>query len=115
MDIKDCFRIIGEVNFLRYVSRLIESHGYEKTCSQPHTLDFALDCVHVLHHQKSIKEGLHKLADTFETWSCKGGFNIADIALWSLIKQFAETSLPPVLKKWYALCEETFMVENLIL
>jgi len=104
--------IRGEVNFLRLVSRLIESHNYESTCSQPHTLDFALDFTNFLHNQQCIKKGLITLANEFEKWSCKGGFNIVDIAVWSLIKQFNETDLPPVLRKWYALCENAFIEET---
>ncbi|KYM95646.1 PREDICTED: aminoacyl tRNA synthase complex-interacting multifunctional protein 2-like isoform X2 [Cyphomyrmex costatus] len=100
--------IRGEVNFLRLMSRLIESHNYESTCSQPQTLDFALDFTNFLHSQKCIKEGLITLANEFEKWSCKGGFNIVDIAVWSLIKQFHETDLPPVLRKWYIRCESFF-------
>jgi len=104
--------IKGEVNFLRYVSRLIESHNYESTCLQPHTLDFALDFTNLLHNEQCIEKGLLVLADEFEKWSCKGGFNIVDIAVWSLIKQFPGTSLPPVLRKWYALCEKAFTEET---
>lgn len=107
--------IIGEINFLRYVSRMIESHNYEKTVLQACNIDIALDIVYKLQFEKCIIRGLHKLANIFEKWSCNkhGEFNIADIAVWSLIKQFAETSLPLPLKKWYALCEEAFTVENL--
>ncbi|XP_018057305.1 PREDICTED: aminoacyl tRNA synthase complex-interacting multifunctional protein 2-like isoform X1 [Atta colombica] len=100
--------IRGEVNFLRLMSRLIESHNYESTCSQPQTLDFALDFTNFLHNQKCIKDGLITLANEFEKWSCKGGFNIVDIAVWSLIKQFHETDLPPVLHEWYIRCESFF-------
>ncbi|KYQ47415.1 putative aminoacyl tRNA synthase complex-interacting multifunctional protein 2 [Trachymyrmex zeteki] len=100
--------IRGEVNFLRLMSRLIESHNYESTCSQPQTLDFALDFANFLHSQQCIKDGLITLANEFEKWSCKGGFNIVDIAVWSLIKQFHETDLPPVLHKWYIQCENFF-------
>ncbi|XP_071644529.1 probable aminoacyl tRNA synthase complex-interacting multifunctional protein 2 isoform X1 [Temnothorax longispinosus] len=100
--------IKGEVNFLRYVSRMIESHNYESTCSQPHTLDFALDFVNSLYNERRIEKGLLVLARDFEKWSCKGGFNIVDIAVWSLIKQFPGTSLPPTLREWYTLCETTF-------
>ncbi|KAG5337834.1 AIMP2 protein, partial [Acromyrmex heyeri] len=100
--------IRGEVNFLRLMSRLIESHNYESTCSQPQTLDFALDFTNFLHSQKCIKDGLITLANEFEKWSCKGGFNIVDIAVWSLIKQFHETDLPPVLHEWYIRCESFF-------
>ncbi|XP_011691668.1 PREDICTED: aminoacyl tRNA synthase complex-interacting multifunctional protein 2-like isoform X2 [Wasmannia auropunctata] len=101
--------IRGEVNFLRLVSRLIESRNYESTCSQPQTLDFALDFANFLHSQKCINEGLIALADEFDKWSCKGGFNIVDIAVWSLIKQFNKTDLPPVLRNWFAQCESAFI------
>lgn len=104
--------INGEANFLRYVSRLIESHNYESTCLQPHTLDFALDFTNLLYNEQRIEKGLLVLADEFEKWSCKGGFNIVDIAVWSLIKQFPGTNLPPALRKWYALCEMTFTEET---
>lgn len=105
------YPILGEVNFLRFMSRIIESHNYERTCLQPHTLDYALDYTHVLHNQKCIEKGLHVLADKFDKWSCKGGFNIVDIAVWSLIKQFPGTRLPPTLCKWYTLCESAFTEE----
>ncbi|XP_011866668.1 PREDICTED: aminoacyl tRNA synthase complex-interacting multifunctional protein 2-like isoform X2 [Vollenhovia emeryi] len=105
-------QIGGEVNFLRYVSRLIESHCYESTCLQPHTLDFALDYTNLLHHEQRIEKGLRELADKFEEWSCKGGFNIVDIAVWSLIKQYPGTKVPQTLRKWYDLCEEAFTGET---
>ncbi|XP_012530729.1 probable aminoacyl tRNA synthase complex-interacting multifunctional protein 2 isoform X2 [Monomorium pharaonis] len=108
------YPIKGEVNFLRYLSRLLESHNYESTCLQPHTLDFALDYVNLLHHEQCIEKGLLVLADKFEKWSCKGGFNIVDIAVWSLIKQFPKTRLPPIFHEWYALCEKTFIDESFI-
>lgn len=107
------YHIKGEVNFLRYLSRLFESHNYESTCLEPHTLDFALDFTNMLHHEYSIERGLLVLANKFEKWSCKGGFNIVDIAVWSLIKQFPKTDVPPVLHKWYALCEKAFIDESL--
>ncbi|KAL0125666.1 hypothetical protein PUN28_004622 [Cardiocondyla obscurior] len=100
--------IKGEVNFLRYVSRLIESHSYENTCLQPHTLDFALDFTNLLHKEQNIEKGLLKLAHEFEKWSCKGGFNIVDIAVWSLIKQFPGTILPLTLREWYDKCDKVF-------
>lgn len=114
---EDFTYITGEINFLRYVSRLIKSHSYEKTVLQTCNINTALDCVYMLQFEKCIIRGLHKLANTSEKWSCieHDELNIADIAVWSLIKQkqFAETSLPLSLKKWYALCEKTFKVENL--
>ncbi|XP_011164543.2 aminoacyl tRNA synthase complex-interacting multifunctional protein 2 isoform X2 [Solenopsis invicta] len=106
------YPITGEANFLRYLSRAIESHNYESTCLQPQTLDSALDDVNLLHYEQSIEKGLHVLAKKFEKWSCKGGFNIVDIAVWSLIKQYPKTNLSPVLQKWYAQCESAFIDES---
>ncbi|XP_011646541.1 aminoacyl tRNA synthase complex-interacting multifunctional protein 2 isoform X2 [Pogonomyrmex barbatus] len=110
------YPIKGEVNFLRYLSRLIKSHNYEHSCLHPHTLDFALDLIDSLHNEENaerIEKELIVLANKFEKWSSKKEFNIVDIALWSLIKQFPKMNLPSALYKWYDSCEKAFIDEKL--
>lgn len=110
--------IVGEVNFLRYLSRLIDTHNYEKIHAQPHLLDRVLDwCYKTRKHleTKRTYDGVE-----FDTITRKIDWsnhidepNIADIALWSLFKQFPLKKKPQILNEWYSLCVKTFMNTNL--
>ena len=117
--------IIGEVNFLRYLSRLIDTHNYEKIYAQPHLLDTVLDWCYKTHKHLETEctyDGVnfYTITHNIEKWSNYYQkehdivkHNIADVALWSLIKQFPLKNKPRILDKWYNLCEKTFIDKNL--
>ncbi|XP_072747488.1 aminoacyl tRNA synthase complex-interacting multifunctional protein 2 isoform X2 [Anoplolepis gracilipes] len=110
------YPIIGESNFLRYLSRQIDTHNYEKTHMQPHLLDTILDwCYKMYKHLTTggtySEKDWCSVIHSFEKWSNKsnGELNIADIALWSLLKQFPPEKKPKILDQWYELCEKSFI------
>lgn len=104
----------GEVNFLRYLSRLIESHNYEKSDPlEANQIDSVLDLCHISSHQspKEIHSTISKLGGhlTKGPWFFnKKEPSIVDIAVWSLIKRL-NSKLPPSLAKWFQHCEKTFL------
>jgi len=78
--------IIGEVNLLRYLYRLIDT--YENDCTQTHLMDNVLDMCYAAFCQEnaSIRKILYALNNTLDEWSGKDNPNIADIATWSMLK-----------------------------
>ncbi|XP_060813280.1 uncharacterized protein LOC132905708 isoform X1 [Bombus pascuorum] len=105
--------ITGETNFLRYLSRLINSHNYENSdCTEKiNTTDLILDLCHSLYFEESTKkkqEILSLIADKL-IWPDKKDFDIADVAVWCTIKQFFPKKYPPKLNKWYEACEKHFV------
>lgn len=112
--IVDGCNIIGESNFLRYLSRLVDTHNYEKIHTQPHLLDTVLDwCYKTYEHLKT--GGTYKEVDFntvtrhFEKWANQPEPNIADFALWSLFKRFPPERKPKILDRWYDSCEKAFI------
>ncbi|KAG6795678.1 aminoacyl tRNA synthase complex-interacting multifunctional protein 2 isoform X1 [Apis mellifera caucasica] len=104
--------ITGETNFLRYISRLINSHNYENSdCIEKlNTTDLILDLCHSLYFEESSKkkqEILSLIADKLNINKRK--LDIADIAAWSTIKQIFPNKYPPKLNKWFEACEKIFI------
>ena len=107
------YPITGEVNFLRYLSRLVETHSYENSSAlEANLIDSILDLCHI--SQESPKEAqamISNLNDRLKEgpWLLsKKDPSIADIAAWSLIKRL-NSKLPPSLAKWFQNCEKTFL------
>ncbi|XP_017791676.1 PREDICTED: uncharacterized protein LOC108573714 [Habropoda laboriosa] len=106
------YHIIGETNFLRYLSRLIDSHNYENSfCVEKVNLtDTILDLCHSIHFEKSSKkqqEILLLIASKVDTnWSDKKTPDVADIVAWCTIKQIFPKKYPSKLNKWFAACEK---------
>ncbi|XP_006608527.1 aminoacyl tRNA synthase complex-interacting multifunctional protein 2-like isoform X5 [Apis dorsata] len=109
------YYITGETNFLRYISRLINSHNYENSdCVEKlNTTDLILDLCHSLYFEESLKkkqEILSLIADKLNiNWLNKKKLDIADIAAWSTIKQIFPNKYPPKLNEWFEACEKIFM------
>ncbi|XP_053987381.1 probable aminoacyl tRNA synthase complex-interacting multifunctional protein 2 isoform X2 [Hylaeus volcanicus] len=108
------YRITGETNLLRYISRLLSSHNYENSSlNVVNTIDLILDLCYSIHFQQSLKkkqEILSLIADKLDrNWSSEGKPDIADIAVWCTIKQVFPKQCPPVLKKWFEACEKHFV------
>ncbi|XP_076228186.1 aminoacyl tRNA synthase complex-interacting multifunctional protein 2 isoform X3 [Nomia melanderi] len=107
------YNITGEINFLRYISRLISSHDYENSmCTEKvNRLDLILDLCHLVHFQNTLKskqELLLSIADELDlNASDKKEPDIADIAVWSTIKQIFP-KCPPKLEKWFKAYEKRF-------
>ncbi|XP_074105939.1 aminoacyl tRNA synthase complex-interacting multifunctional protein 2 [Cotesia typhae] len=109
--------VLGETNILRYLVRLIDNESYEKTQSVAETLkiDKILDLAYELTHQNLPKDKqttlniLDKLLGANQWFSSKSLFNIADIAVWSAVKQSSLQKLPSNLTSWYKKCEGTFL------
>ncbi|KAM0726541.1 putative aminoacyl tRNA synthase complex-interacting multifunctional protein 2 [Formica fusca] len=108
------YALRGESNFLRYLSRQIDTRNYEKKESKPHLLDMALDwCYKTYEHLKT--GGTYKdvkfydVTRYFREWYKTPEHNIAEIALWSLLKRFPTEEIPPEFKPWYKSCEKTFI------
>ncbi|KAG8036221.1 hypothetical protein G9C98_004801 [Cotesia typhae] len=97
--------------------RLIDNESYEKTQSVAETLkiDKILDLAYELTHQNLPKDKqttlniLDKLLGANQWFSSKSLFNIADIAVWSAVKQSSLQKLPSNLTSWYKKCEGTFL------
>ncbi|XP_050451485.1 probable aminoacyl tRNA synthase complex-interacting multifunctional protein 2 [Cataglyphis hispanica] len=110
------YAIRGESNFLRYLSRQIDAHNYEKIEPKPHFLDVVLDwCYKTYEHLKTggtYKEvKFYDPTRYFRQRSKTSEYNIAEIALWSLLKRFPTEKMPPEFKPWYKSCEKTFIDE----
>ncbi|XP_015603146.1 aminoacyl tRNA synthase complex-interacting multifunctional protein 2 isoform X2 [Cephus cinctus] len=106
--------LLGEVNLLRYLSRLITIYNYENI-DCPGEIDAILDLCHRLPYENSSKE---KQAILFEFSKKLGkdkwflGFtdtSIADVAVWSTIKQINFGKLPLNLTEWFARCDKVFL------
>lgn len=110
------YPLIGEVNFLRYLSRLINSHNYEtKDLASVCITDNILDLCCRVRYQTSrdkIDELMSILYRELEQtrWNGRDEPSIADIAAWSTIKQFSSNRrLPHFIQRWYEICEKSFM------
>ncbi|XP_015431574.1 PREDICTED: uncharacterized protein LOC107187897 isoform X2 [Dufourea novaeangliae] len=103
----------GETNFLRYISRLINAHNYENSdcLENVNRIDTILDLCHSIHFQSTLKKKqdvLSLIADKLDRNSFgKKEPDIADIAVWSTIKQNFP-KCPPKLEKWFEAFEKCF-------
>ncbi|KAI4500306.1 hypothetical protein M0802_004723 [Mischocyttarus mexicanus] len=109
------YSLFGEVNFLRYLTRLLNTHNYEN-CIDPvesNVFDTILDYCYCLQIEKSLKKQqiifqcINKILGNNQ-WFGKNQPNVIDIALWSVIKQISVQNLPSSLKKWFNACEKLF-------
>ncbi|XP_011139694.1 probable aminoacyl tRNA synthase complex-interacting multifunctional protein 2 isoform X2 [Harpegnathos saltator] len=109
------YPLLGEVNFLRYLSRLIKTHNYEKDFASACTIDNILDlCCRVRSQtiRDKTDEALSILYQELEhtRWNGRDEPSIADMAAWSTVKQFSSNRrLPQIIQRWYEICEKTFM------
>ncbi|XP_043500255.1 aminoacyl tRNA synthase complex-interacting multifunctional protein 2 isoform X2 [Polistes fuscatus] len=109
------YSLFGEVNFLRYLSRLFHTHNYENCLDpvQANEFDTILDYCYCLQIEKSSKKQqiilqyITKTLGTNEWFGIKEP-NIIDIAVWSVIKQISVQNLPSNLKKWINACDKIF-------
>ena len=112
-DLSTC-PVTGEVNFLRYLSRRVDYHHYEKSDPvETNLIDSILDLCHILSYQspKEKQATISRLGDhlTKGPWFLnKKEPSIVDIAVWSLIKQL-DSKLPPSLAKWLQNCQKNFL------
>lgn len=106
--------ISGEVNFLRYLSRLVVTHNYENADAVgTNLIDSILDLCHMLSHQspREAQATISNLGDhlTNGPWFLnKKDPSLVDIAAWCVIKRL-NSKLPPNLAKWFQNCERTFL------
>ncbi|KAF7988837.1 hypothetical protein HCN44_007147 [Aphidius gifuensis] len=107
------YPIIGEINMLRYFSRLLGENN--ENIIETEKIDTILDISHSIlfeNNQKNINNYLSILSkkldnkDNFFTGFYYPG--IADVALWSTIKQ-VNPKLPENIKKWFNKCEKYFL------
>ncbi|XP_066595116.1 probable aminoacyl tRNA synthase complex-interacting multifunctional protein 2 isoform X2 [Prorops nasuta] len=96
----------GEVNLLRYFSRLIADNNYETNNGTAHVyeIDTILDLCYALHYREAsdvttIFSLLEKKLEQKQFGNNK--YTIADIAVWSSIKQISSKKLPSKLSKWF--------------
>lgn len=101
---------MGEVNILRYLSRISPAFNYD-TLDKPHELDILLDTCYRLVRAKTKTERA-SLIQTFNKslgkgqWLCgRNEMTIADVAAASAVKQVAETEIGVNLSKWYQRCQ----------
>lgn len=107
------YSVTGEMNFLRHLSRLVSSHNYENSaCSENiNRIDWILDVCHSIRYQSTLErkqELISLLVDKLNINSSdKKEPDIADIAVWSTIKQVFP-KCPSKLQKWFVACEKRF-------
>lgn len=101
---------MGEVNILRYLSRINPSFNYD-CLDKPYELDIVLDTCYRL-VRCNTKTERSKLIQTFNKYLGKGQWlcgrneiTIADVAAASAIKQVAESDIGVNLSKWYQRCQ----------
>ena len=103
--------ILGEVNILRYISRIIPCLNYD-TCS--HDMDSVLDACYLLIMTKTKTERQillrfisRKLGK--KQWFCdREEISVVDLAVYSTIKQIPFVELNTTLAKWLQKCENTY-------
>ncbi|KAG7208957.1 hypothetical protein KM043_015127 [Ampulex compressa] len=106
----------GEVNLLRYISRVINTHDYENDACpmETHVVDSILDLCHWLSVEKSERqryEVLHILGNKLEKYkrAKNNQPSIAEIAAWSVMKQLCLEKLPLYLEKWFRTNDMVFI------
>lgn len=115
--------ILGEANFLRYLSRRV--HKDHQNIAHPEPIDHALDiCFSWSFLIPSPQEnnvssnkltntivhmGMRELTNEFGLWSNKRTPTIADVGVWSTIKTLTlDKLIPHSLQEWYKFCEINF-------
>ncbi|XP_046838414.1 probable aminoacyl tRNA synthase complex-interacting multifunctional protein 2 isoform X1 [Vespa crabro] len=109
------YSLFGEVNLLRYLSRILDIHNFDSCLdpAQANIFDTVLDYCYCLQIEKSsekqqlILQFITKKLGT-NKWFGKNKPNIVDIAVWSVIKQISVQNIPLNLKKWINTCEKVF-------
>ncbi|XP_076288766.1 putative aminoacyl tRNA synthase complex-interacting multifunctional protein 2 isoform X2 [Lasioglossum baleicum] len=107
------YSITGEMNFLRHLSRLVSLHNYENSACPENVnrIDWILDLCHSIRYQSTLErkqELILLLVDKLNINSPdKKEPDIADIAVWSTIKQ-VYPKCPSKLQKWFIACEKRF-------
>lgn len=101
---------MGEVNILRYLSRIHPTFNYD-ALDKPYELDIVLDTCYRLVRAKTKTER-STLIQTFNKslgkgqWLCgRNRMTIADVAAASAVKQVAEGEIGVNLSKWYQRCQ----------
>lgn len=109
------YSLFGEVNFLRYLSRILHMHNFENHVDpvEATMLDTILDYCHCLQTEKSAKKQQSILQLITKKlgkneWFGKHKPNIVDIAVWSIIKQTPIQNIPSNLTRWINTCEQIF-------
>ncbi|KAK2580564.1 hypothetical protein KPH14_007690 [Odynerus spinipes] len=109
------YSLFGEINFLRYLSRILHMHSFESYADpvEATMFDTILDYCHCLQIEKSAKKQqsilqliTSKLGN--KEWFGKNKPNIVDIAVWSIVKQTSIQNLPSNLKRCINTCENVF-------
>ncbi|EZA58521.1 probable aminoacyl tRNA synthase complex-interacting multifunctional protein 2 isoform X2 [Ooceraea biroi] len=101
--------LLGQVNLLRYLYRMIDP--YENDQARVHLMDYVLDTCYVACYQKwkTVHDILYTLNSRFDEWSGKDKPNIADVAVWCLIKELNIISLPDPLQQMDKKYDEMFL------
>lgn len=107
------YSLFGEVNLLRYISRVLYNFDNCLDPVQANILDTVLDYCYCLQIEKSSKKQQSILQLITKKLGTKKWFginepNIVDIAVWSVIKQISVQNLPSNLQKWFNTCEKDF-------
>ncbi|XP_011308939.1 probable aminoacyl tRNA synthase complex-interacting multifunctional protein 2 isoform X2 [Fopius arisanus] len=108
-------RILGEVNLLRYLSRLLDNHD-SLPPEEATKIDGILDLSHQLVSQDNLKiklsiiNILDKKITNGNWFSTRKTPGIGDVAVWSALKQISPKSLPSNLASWYQKCEKSLNV-----
>lgn len=107
---------MGEVNLLRYLSRLIESQNYEIEAGAVESVK--IDSVLDLCHELSFADSPKAVNSAFSILGGKLGSgqwlvgrsepSIADVAAWSAIKRLDSKKLPGNLSGWFTRCNDLF-------
>lgn len=101
---------------MRYLSRLIKNHDYEISNSSTETasIDAILDLS--LRLSRNENNNISLFITKFASYLNKSQWlldlpnpSIADVAGWSVIKQKGLDKIPKEIKRWYDLCEKTFL------
>lgn len=101
--------LLGEVNLLRYLSRVIPSAPYES--KDIDEINHVLDAIYEFGSLKSkelnkyIEHFTSNLTKNSEMFLCGNELSIADIAAWSALKQLKDVQLNASLAKWMNKCE----------
>lgn len=102
--------IIGEVNILRYFSRIHPSFNYD-TFEKPYELDIVLDACYRLVRAETKTERSKLIQILNQSlgkgqWLCgRNEMTITDVAAASAVKQVAEGEIGVNLSKWYQRCQ----------
>ncbi|XP_043470842.1 aminoacyl tRNA synthase complex-interacting multifunctional protein 2 isoform X2 [Leptopilina heterotoma] len=109
--------IDGEVNFLRYLCRVVKSHSYENSNSSIEEItriDSILDFCHssMFETTRQVEKAILRLNEhlTKGPWLLnKSEPSVIDMAVWSLIKRLNLKLQSPSLAKWFQECEKKFV------